>query len=259
MKHPAKMSKLVRSIDEAFENGTLTHPIQYNHAMKVPYLKAVIQESLRLFPPFGVPMARYAPAQGLQISGYHVPAGSKVSTNRLHRTNTVLIFQIGMNAMVIQYDKGVFGEDSYDFRPERWLQSEEQWRAMEKAMLVFGAGTRTCIGKHVRRSSSRHLTVITLIVSSSPTPKCTSWFPHFSASSLLRWRTTNLGKPTTPPLSFRAALFVTLSDENMQTAIKKRDRYGRIAISYSMIIVIDYATLMYYKVRTVARRPGETS
>jgi cytochrome P450 len=55
-----------------------------------------------------------------------------------------------MNAMVTQYDKGVFGEDPYEFRPERWLESEEQYWAMEKAMLVFGAGTRTCIGKHVR-------------------------------------------------------------------------------------------------------------
>jgi cytochrome P450 len=64
-----------------------------------------------------------------------------------------------MNAMVTQYDKDVFGEDSHEFRPERWLVSEEQWRIMEKAMLVFGAGTRTCIGKHVRLfkvSSEKH-------------------------------------------------------------------------------------------------------
>lgn len=54
-----------------------------------------------------------------------------------------------MNAMVVQFDKEVFGEDAHEFRPERWLQSEERYRAMDKAMLVFGAGTRTCIGKHV--------------------------------------------------------------------------------------------------------------
>ena len=54
-----------------------------------------------------------------------------------------------MNAMVTQFDETVFGEDAHEFRPERWLESEERFRAMEKAMLVFGAGTRTCIGKHV--------------------------------------------------------------------------------------------------------------
>jgi cytochrome P450 len=78
MKHPEKMAKLTREIDAAFQEGTLTHPVQYNQAMKVTYLKAVIQESLRLFPPFGVPMPRYAPAAGLQVSGYHIPVGSKV-------------------------------------------------------------------------------------------------------------------------------------------------------------------------------------
>lgn len=55
-----------------------------------------------------------------------------------------------MNAMVTQFDKNVFGEDADEFRPERWLGSEEHYWAMEKAMLVFGAGTRTCIGKNVR-------------------------------------------------------------------------------------------------------------
>lgn len=54
-----------------------------------------------------------------------------------------------MNAMVVQFDKGVFGQDSNVFKPERWLESEEKNRAMERAMLDFGAGTRTCIGKHV--------------------------------------------------------------------------------------------------------------
>jgi hypothetical protein len=78
MKHPEKMSKLVRDLDGAFEAGMITHPVQYNQALKVPYLKAVIQEALRLFPPFGVPMPRYAPAEGLLISGYHIPVGSKV-------------------------------------------------------------------------------------------------------------------------------------------------------------------------------------
>lgn len=133
MKHPEKMSKLVREINNAFDNGSLTSPVQYHQASKMPYLKAVIQESLRMFPPFGAPMPRYAPAAGLEISSFDLTPGTK----------------IGMNAMVTQYDKEVFGEDVYDFRPERWLESEERYWAMDKAMIVFGAGTRTCVGRHV--------------------------------------------------------------------------------------------------------------
>jgi cytochrome P450 len=78
MKNPEKMDKLTRHIDFAFEIGTLSHPVRYDQAMKLPYLKAVVQEALRLCPPSGIPMPRHAPASGLQISGYYVPAGWKV-------------------------------------------------------------------------------------------------------------------------------------------------------------------------------------
>jgi cytochrome P450 len=54
-----------------------------------------------------------------------------------------------MNAMVVQFDEGVFDNDAHEFRPERWLVSKERYQAMEKAMLVYGAGTRICIGRHV--------------------------------------------------------------------------------------------------------------
>ncbi|KAI4910824.1 Cytochrome P450 monooxygenase acrts1 [Alternaria incomplexa] len=133
MKHPSKMERLTQEIDDAFQNSTLTSPVQYSQATKLSYLMAVIQESLRLFPPFGVPMPRYVPNGGLHLFSHHIPAG----------------FKIGMNAMVTQFDESVFGEDACEFRPERWLVSDAQYRAMQKAMLVFGAGTRTCIGKHV--------------------------------------------------------------------------------------------------------------
>ncbi|KAI4632109.1 uncharacterized protein J4E87_001580 [Alternaria ethzedia] len=111
MKHPPKMERLTQEIDAAFQNSTLTSPVQYNQATKLPYLMAVIQESLRLFPPFGVSMPRYVPNGGLHLFSYHIPAG----------------FKIGMNAMVTQFDESVFGEDAREFRPERWLVNDESY------------------------------------------------------------------------------------------------------------------------------------
>ena len=72
------MTKLDKEIYAAFTNGSLTHPIQYNQAVKLPYLKAVIQESLRVFPPFAVPMPRCTPAAGLEVSGHYLKPGTKV-------------------------------------------------------------------------------------------------------------------------------------------------------------------------------------
>ena len=42
-----------------------------------------------------------------------------------------------MMAPVVQIDPDVFGEDSQEFRPERWLESDaEQLKLMERSMLV---------------------------------------------------------------------------------------------------------------------------
>lgn len=78
MKTRDTLQKLADEIDAAFANGSLMHSIQYNQAVKLPYLKAVITESLRIFPPFALPMPRYAPAAGLEIAGYYHKPGTKV-------------------------------------------------------------------------------------------------------------------------------------------------------------------------------------
>jgi cytochrome P450 len=133
MKNPEALRKTQTEIDSAFANGTLSHPIQYNKAIKLPYLQAVIKEAARIYPAWQVPMPRVVPTQGLELSGIHVPGG----------------YIVGMSPACVQRDKGVFGQDSNVFHPERWLESEQRTRAMDRAMLNFGAGTRTCIGKHV--------------------------------------------------------------------------------------------------------------
>jgi hypothetical protein len=57
--------------------------------------------------------------------------------------------QVGMNAHVVHRDKRVFGEDADLFNPERWLESEARNKEMEKYLLTFGAGSRTCVGKNI--------------------------------------------------------------------------------------------------------------
>jgi len=133
MKNPSKLTKVRTEIDAAFSNGTLSSPAQYNQASALPYLNAVVRESTRLFPAFSVSQPRYAPAQGIELCGKHIPAG----------------FTVGLNPAIIHHDRGVFGEDALEFVPERWLESEERTRAMDKGILGWGAGTRTCVGRPV--------------------------------------------------------------------------------------------------------------
>ncbi|PSN68694.1 cytochrome P450 [Corynespora cassiicola Philippines] len=133
MKNPSVMEKAQAEVDAAFEKGTLRSPVQYSQVITLPYLNAVIKESMRLFPSFQLPMPRVAPLAGLELGGMHVPQG----------------YRVGMNAGVVHYNKEVFGSDASEFNPERWLESDERNRAMDKATLTFGAGTRTCIGKNI--------------------------------------------------------------------------------------------------------------
>lgn len=90
-----------------------------------PYLEAVLQETLRLFPP-----ARYidrCPVQDVRIGDVHVKRG----TNLL------------VSPLVTHADARVYERPSA-FQPERWLGG----RIGERGGYVpFGAGSHTCIGE----------------------------------------------------------------------------------------------------------------
>lgn len=107
----------------------------------MPYLEAVVKESLRLHSSVGLPMWRVVPEGGIEIAGQFLPAGTNV----------------GINAWVAHRNKDVWGQDADVFRPERWLEAQAEADAGSKARLQrmeayympFGLGSRTCIGRHV--------------------------------------------------------------------------------------------------------------
>jgi cytochrome P450 len=134
MKNPSTLAKAHAEIDAAISSGSLSSPTKYSETTtKLPYICASIKEAMRLHPSVGLSMQRHAPVEGIELAGKLIPSG--------HR--------IGMNPAVVHYDKGVFGQDADDFRPERWLVGIDEWKAMDKHLLTFGAGTRTCIGKNI--------------------------------------------------------------------------------------------------------------
>lgn len=131
MRSPAAYEKLTAEVDTAVAEGTLSEPITYAEAIKLPYLKACINEGMRLHPSVGLTMPRVVPAGGAMISDFQVPQG----------------YRVGINGAVVHYDQGVFGSDANCFNPDRWLERDAV--RMEKAMIQFGHGPRTCIGKNV--------------------------------------------------------------------------------------------------------------
>ncbi|KAL9080559.1 MAG: hypothetical protein Q9157_000701 [Trypethelium eluteriae] len=133
IKHPGHLAKVLEEIDAAAAAGLLSSPVRQSEAMSLKYTCASIKEAMRVFPPWQIHMPRHAPPEGLQLSGKYIPQG----------------YRVGISPAIVHFDKEVFGPDADDFRPERWLESQERSFAMDKAILGFGAGSRTCIGKNL--------------------------------------------------------------------------------------------------------------
>ncbi|KAK7431145.1 hypothetical protein QQZ08_002185 [Neonectria magnoliae] len=134
LKNPEKLHKAVKEIDDAAAEGKLTRPVSFKESTThLPYMQAAIKEGIRIHPSVGLLLERHVPAGGSVICGKHIPAGTIV----------------GINAWVTQHDAEVF-PDPDSFKPERWLNaSDEEVKVMEQSFFAFGAGTRTCIGRHI--------------------------------------------------------------------------------------------------------------
>ena len=126
-RNPQFKAKLFEEID----NAKLSPMISYAEAIKLPYLAAVIKESLRVHPSISLTFPRHVPKGGATISGRYFPEGCRV----------------GVNPYVLHYQTSVFGDDAEDFNPERWFRPDAE--LMERTLFQFGAGSRTCIGKSI--------------------------------------------------------------------------------------------------------------
>jgi cytochrome P450 len=140
-RNPGAQAKLQAELDAA----GVRSPAQWADIGKLPYLDAVMRESQRASPALGLMLEREVPAAGFQLpDGRVIPANTKV----------------GLNPCVVNHDKGVFGDDVEAFRPERWFkrgdESDDAFslrlrRMQEAADLMFGSGTRICMGKHLAK------------------------------------------------------------------------------------------------------------
>ncbi|KAK1141913.1 hypothetical protein N8T08_008426 [Aspergillus melleus] len=123
---------LRREIDRATNDGELSLPrVSYDEAVKLPYLGACVKEAMRIHPSVGLTLPRNVPEHGCESAGHWI----------LGKT------RIGVNPAVMHLDRTVFGGDALSYRPERWLGCSAD--EMSRYIIQFGAGSRTCMGKHV--------------------------------------------------------------------------------------------------------------
>lgn len=133
---PAAYRKLQAELDAADRNGSISQPVITNaEALRLPYLQACIWEGLRLNPPFHGLVPKLPPAGGETFKGVYYPEGTEVA--------------VSLQAMCKHRD--VFGVDTELFRPERWLEVDQETKVRFRQTVdtVFGAGRWLCLGRHV--------------------------------------------------------------------------------------------------------------
>ncbi|KAK3983905.1 cytochrome P450 [Cladorrhinum sp. PSN332] len=119
----------------------ITYPVRYSQVKSLPYLDAIIKETLRLLAVLGTTLERTVPPQGSalalqdsQSTAISLPGGTVV----------------GCSPYVIHRHEATFGPGADRFLPERWLFAPSDKKiAMEHATLSWSHGSRTCLGKNL--------------------------------------------------------------------------------------------------------------
>lgn len=101
--------------------------IQRSDIMQMKYLKMVVKETLRLHPPAPLLIPREC-MNDCQVGEYNVFRGTRVV----------------INAWAIGRDPRIWGDNSTEFYPERFLNVEADFVGDNFDMVPFGGGRRSC-------------------------------------------------------------------------------------------------------------------
>lgn len=122
---PEALSKARSELEKQIGKG---NPMEESDIARLPYLQAVVKETLRLHPAVPLLIPRKASVD-VQISGFIVPKGA----------------QVLVNAWAIGRDASTW-ENPYSFKPERFLGLDVDVKGRNFELIPFGAGRRICPG-----------------------------------------------------------------------------------------------------------------
>lgn len=129
LRNPPILRKLVAEIREAFESED---NIDYTRVQSLQYLSAVLNESLRVYPPVPGNLTRAVSKDGAIICGRWVPARTVVAVNQWAAMHSEKNFK-----------------NPFQFAPERWMGDKEYADDDHDAFQPFSYGPRNCIGRNL--------------------------------------------------------------------------------------------------------------
>ncbi|MCO5602420.1 hypothetical protein L7F22_056551 [Adiantum nelumboides] len=125
--HPEMQERLQAELDAvAGPNGT----VEESQLSQLPYLQAVIKETLRLHPPGPLLSWARLATEEVHVAGHVVPAGT-----------TAMV-----NMWAITHDEGIW-KRAGEFWPDRFVEESVDIRGSDLRLAPFGAGRRVCPGR----------------------------------------------------------------------------------------------------------------
>ncbi|KAF2005162.1 cytochrome P450 [Amniculicola lignicola CBS 123094] len=133
----ASPSRLETLVNEIRTNIPREQDIDNVLLSRLPYLNAVIEETLRLCPPLPDALRRIIPAGGAIIADHAIPSSTIVSVSSYAMFTAQTHFS-----------------DPAQFIPERWLDGRDELKSKE-AFHPFGIGSHGCLGQPLARMELR--------------------------------------------------------------------------------------------------------
>ncbi|EMD84805.1 hypothetical protein COCHEDRAFT_1189205 [Bipolaris maydis C5] len=129
LRNPDKLEKLKREIRSQFKRRS---DMIMQTVTSCKYLRACLNEGMRLYPPTPGSLPRFVPGKGEMIEGKWVPGG----------------YAVGVNQLAAGHSEHNFRR-AREFHPERWLdEPDSEFQNDDRsAVQPFSYGQRACIGR----------------------------------------------------------------------------------------------------------------
>ncbi|CAL5209318.1 unnamed protein product [Lathyrus oleraceus] len=124
--HNPKIMKKARN--EVTQIIGKSNQVKESDIPSLPYIQSIVKETLRLHPPVPL-LLPYIASNDVEINGYTIHKGNQVLIN---------VWSIGRNPE--------FWDDPLVFKPERFVDSNVDFKGRDFEYLPFGAGRRICPG-----------------------------------------------------------------------------------------------------------------
>lgn len=129
IKHPKHLATLRQEVDDTLDDDE--DVASYDEIKNLPFLRACLDEAMRLIPPTSAGLPRRTPPEGAQIMGEFIAGNTSVS----------------MPIYTAHHDASIFPSPE-EYNPHRWLDPVER-RRMEPYFIPFSTGGRGCIGRNI--------------------------------------------------------------------------------------------------------------